>query len=153
MGSKIPFKHGAKPVDIYDLDDKIVRGSLGIQTFIDPSRPPKMADKYIRYSNNKFGVLESKSSTLRKAPDQLASTANLLLKAGKQVDYLIVVLEGLSAYEREKLYRIKNDTLCRASDSKPCPVTNGLHSWEIEVFYERQVNRMYDAHNRLFGGN
>jgi hypothetical protein len=25
MGSKVPFKHGARPVDIFDLDDRNIR--------------------------------------------------------------------------------------------------------------------------------
>jgi len=107
----MPFKHGAKPIEVFDLDDKNVRTTLGIEHFINRAQPPKRADKYVRYSNGKFGILETKSSTLRKAPSQLESTVGLFLQAGKQVDYLIVVLEDLSSYERENLYRIRNGDL------------------------------------------
>jgi hypothetical protein len=153
MVGKIPFKYRARPVDIYELDDRNVRVSLGIETFINPTRPPKRADKYVRYSDGKFGILETKSSTLRKAPAQLESTADLFLKARKQVDYLIVVLENLSSYEREHLYEIRNGILCKASDGKPIPIVNGSYHWQIEVFQEQQVNTMWDAQNKLFGGS
>jgi hypothetical protein len=153
MGTKIPPKHNAQPVEVFDLDEREVRVTLGIEAFINSAQPPKRADKYVRYSNGKFGILETKSSTLRKAPTQLESTANLFLRARRQVDYLIVVLEDLSSYERENLYKIRDGILCKASDGKPIPVVNGSHRWEIEIFREQQLNSMYEAHNKLFGGN
>jgi len=153
MHPKIPFKHGARPLDVFDLDDRSARVNLGIEAFVNPHQPPKMADRYIRYSNGKFGILETKSSTLRKAPAQLESTVSLFLRAGKQIDYLIVILEDLSSYERENLYRVRNGILCKTNDGKPYPIVNGSHRWEIEIFREQQVDSMYDAHNKLFGGN
>ena len=153
MGSKIPFKHGAKPIEVFDLDDRGVRVNLGIEPFIDPAQPPKRADRYVRYSDGKFGVLESKSSTLRKAPEQLRVTADLFLRAGKQVDYLIVVLEDLSSYERENFYKIKNGLLFKASDGKPYVVNNGSHHWDIEIFREKEVSIMNHSNNKFFGGS
>lgn len=108
MGSKIPFKHGAKPVQVFDLDDKNVRVTLGIQRFINPAKPQKRADRYVHYSDGKFCVLETNSSTLRKAPLQLGSMTELFLKAERPADYLVVVLEDLSSFEREHLYEIRN---------------------------------------------
>jgi len=130
--AKIPFKYGSKPVQAFNLDDKNDRTKLGIQKYwnIDPAKPPKRADRYVRYSNGKHGVVELKPSLLKKAPDQLKSSANMLVNEQKPVDYLIVVLEDLGSFERENLYSIKKGSA-----------------------REQQVNNMWVGDNKLFGGS
>jgi hypothetical protein len=155
MRNKIPFKHSFKPVQAYDLDNKDHRIALGIQKFWndDPAKPPKRADRYVRYANGKFGVVELKPSLLKKAPEQLKSSADMLLNVQKAVDYLIVVLEDLGSFERENFYRVIDDTLCRSSDGKPTPIPVGSRHLFIEVFREPLVNTMWVADNKLFGGS
>ena len=155
MGDKIPFKYGSKPVQSFKLDNKDDRATLGIQKFwnIDPAKPPKHSDRYIRYTNGKYGIVELKPSALKYAPEQLKKSAEMLVDAEKTVDYLIVVLEDLSAFEREHLYEVRNGILCKRSDGKPYPVLVGSRHLYVEVFRETQVDNMWVGDNKLFGGS
>ena len=152
--AKIPFKYGSKPVQAFNLDDKNDRAKLGIQKFwnIDPAKPPKRADRYVRYSNGKHGVIELKPSLLKKAPEQLKSSADMLVNAQKPVDYLIVVLEDLGSFERENLYQVRDGILCK-SDGKPIPILVDSRHLFIEIFREQLVNNMWVADSKLFGGS
>lgn len=148
MGKKPPLIGKNKPIKEYDLDDVSVRKALGIVNE-NPARPPKISDRYIRYSNNEYAIVEYKSASLHKAVKQLESSANLLVTAKNQVDYLMVVGE-INKAERN-LYRQEHRTnrlIDPSRNNKLYRVKVSSYTWEILIFTEQQVNRMYETLNK-----
>jgi len=143
MAKKVPLLGNAKPIEEHDLDDKSVRIKLGLSNG-DPSHPPKLCDRYVVYSNRETAVVELKSSsTVHKAIKQLKSTIDLLLKAGKHVDYPIIVMKRINPYEKRIYKRGRNNRLVNPTTKQSYTIMVGSHARDILFFRESQVNDMY----------
>jgi hypothetical protein len=145
MAKKVPFMEGVEPVEQFSLDDKATLIQLGLEKDVDPSRPPKIADRYVRYGNNKFAVVEMKRSTLHKAIDQLESTIERLIKVGRRVDYAIIVTQKLNASESRLYRKGKYNRLLNPFTNEPYRITFGSLSLEVLIFYDNEVDRMYEG--------
>jgi hypothetical protein len=151
MGKRAPLIDGARPTKECDLDDPATRKELGIIDG-DPARPYKISDRYVVYSNGKRAIVEFKGSNMHKAVEQLDSSAHLLVPKN-QVDYLIVVSDGLSRTE-SRFYKQEHRTYRLVDPSRndePYRVKVAPFSWDILIFYEEQVENMYRMYKNLSG--
>ena len=108
MSKKVPIIKGALPDNEYDLDNKSDLLRLGL----DSNTDQKIADKYVHYKNCQYAIVEFKSSTLRKALDQLETTAKRLMSIGKGIDFSIIVIHRLSSWEK-RIFKRGRDKLLR----------------------------------------
>lgn len=151
MGKRVPLIDGARPVKEYDLDDPAIRKELHLVDG-DPAHPCKISDRYVIYSNGKRAIVEFKGSNMHKAVEQLDSSAHLLVPQN-QVDYLIVVSNGLNRTE-SRFYKQEHRTYRLVDPSRndePYRVKVAPYSWDILIFYEEQVDNMYRMNKYLSG--
>jgi len=145
MRKKAPILSGVKPDMEYNLDDENDLAKLGL----DPIATGKIADRYVHYRDCKYAVIEFKSSTLRKAVEQVENTVRQLLGRGKRIDYVIIVMDRLSRYEKRILKRRRKDkVLCDPVTDKPRTIKIGSRIWNILLFYSGEIRKMYSGLNR-----
>lgn len=152
MARKPPIMNGYRPIKEYNLDDPLVRKLLGIANS-NPARPSKISDRYVVYSNNKRAIVEYKTSSMHKAVEQLLVSAELLVNAGNQVDYLIIVGSiNPTESKHNKQEHGKYKLIDPSTNNRPYAITVLSHTWEILIFNDNQVNNMYEGLFKYLSG-
>ncbi len=142
MHQKPPFIDGKKIDEQYDLDNETHLLQLGLN----PKAELKIADKYAHYTHCKHAVIELKSSsTVSKGIKQIESTIKRLLKRGKKVDFAIIVVKKINTYEKHFFTQGKGNILLNPKTKVAHRIRIGSLSWEVLIFRESEVNRMYEG--------
>jgi hypothetical protein len=88
-------------------------------------------------------VVEIKSSTIKKAVNQLNSTASELWQNGLNVDGAIIVTKKIGRGERGLFSRRESKVLFNPMTHSPYIIKVGDRNIEIQLWYENEVDKDY----------
>lgn len=146
---KVPLIDCKKIDESYDLDNDSDLRKLNFN----PNSNLKIADRYVHYENCKHAIVEFKGSTLRKAIEQLQSTAQQLIKISKKIDFVIIVADGLNRFEKQKFKRRATDyTLLDPITKLPLQIRVNSMGLPIRLFYPIEANKTYDGMVKYLSG-
>lgn len=120
----------------YDLDNQVHRDRLGL------SHDDKHADAYCHFINCIWMVEERKrANQVKSALDQLESTVRQLIKNGKEVTHVVIVMKRLSRAEQRRFYvDPKTHELRNMESGRGIKIPNVQTT--VKLIYEDEIARV-----------
>jgi len=140
MPSTIPIMDGLKSKEVWNLDDASDLTSLGFNNDINS----KKVDRYVKYDNNKYALVEFTSSKISKGVKQLEECVKSFNENNLDVDYLIMVIDHWSSREKRVYKKDNKNNLLQKWNNKKVNINTSKGSKEIKIFTDEESRRTHN---------